>query len=403
MNTDLNLRLSASYLNRGEDKTDSMYHPWLHRLAVLTVVTTFILICMGGLVTSTNSGLAVPDWPTTFGYNMFLYPLSQTVSGFLFSIDPNLQIDLDNGNLSVGLRKGLEKNEISVSENVIISTEEQGSRWKLTDKANERTYTLIKSGERLDVYVHGVLYEHSHRLIGSIVGFLTIALMGSIWAKDARQWMKWLGVIALVAVIAQGVMGGLRVTNLSRVLAIIHACFAQAFFALTASLALFTSRSWLQTSAKIEVTDVSRLRNLSLITLGLIYIQFIFGAVLRHTGDRLDAHLLFAGLVTIHIFLLLRRILKNYPENSSFVRLILILSGLLAVQLTLGFGAYLAEFTAFGQEVAPVLAVIITTAHVAIGALMLVVSVILTLNVFQFTSRSEPIAGQELVSDEVSA
>lgn len=403
MNTDLNLRLSASYLNRGKDKTDSMYRPWLHRLAVLTVVTTFILICMGGLVTSTNSGLAVPDWPTTFGYNMFLYPLSQTVSGFLFSIDPNLQIDLDNGNLSVGLRKGLEKNEISVSENVIISTEEQGSRWKLTDKANERTYTLIKSGERLDVYVHGVLYEHSHRLIGSIVGFLTIALMGSIWAKDARQWMKWLGVIALVAVIAQGVMGGLRVTNLSRVLAIIHACFAQAFFALTASLALFTSRSWLQTSAKIEVTDVSRLRNLSLIKLGLIYIQFIFGAVLRHTGDRLDAHLLFAGLVTIHIFLLLRRILKNYPENSSFVRLILILSGLLAVQLTLGFGAYLAEFTAFGQEVAPVLAVIITTAHVAIGALMLVVSVILTLNVFQFTSRSEPIAGQELVSDEVSA
>ena len=154
-----------------------MYRPWLHRLAVLTAVATFILICMGGLVTSTNSGLAVPDWPTTFGYNMFLYPLSKTVSGFLFSIDPNLQADLNKGNLSIELRKGLEKNEISVSKNVIISTETQGSRWKLTDKANERTYTLIKSGERLDVYVHGVLYEHGHRLIGSIVGFLTIALM----------------------------------------------------------------------------------------------------------------------------------------------------------------------------------------------------------------------------------
>ena len=380
-----------------------MYRPWLHRLAVLTVVTTFILICMGGLVTSTDSGLAVPDWPTTFGYNMFLYPLSKTVSGFLFSVDPNLRADLDKGNLSAGLRKALEKNEISVSEDVIISTEERGSKWKLTDKANERTYTLIKSGDRLDVYVHGVLYEHSHRLIGSIVGFLTIALMISIWAKDERKWMKWLGVIALVAVIVQGVMGGLRVTNLSKVLAIIHACFAQAFFALTASLALFTSRSWLQTSVKIEATDTARLRNLSLITLSLIYIQFIFGAVLRHTGERLDAHLLFAGLVTIHIFLLLRRILKNHLEDSSFVRLTLLLSGLLAVQLTLGFGAYLAEFTTFGKGVFSVAGVIITTAHVAIGALMLVVSVVLTLNVLRLTSGSKLVASRGLVSDEVSA
>ena len=380
-----------------------MYYPWLHRLAVLTVVTTFILICMGGLVTSTDSGLAVPDWPTTFGYNMFLYPLSKTVSGFLFSIDPNRQTDLDNLNLSVKLRQALKKNGISVSKNVIISTEKQDSRWKLVDKVNERTYTLIKSGERLDVYVHGVLYEHSHRLIGSIVGFLTIALMVSIWARDARKWMKWLGVVALVAVIVQGVMGGLRVTNLSRILAIIHACFAQAFFALTASIALFTSRNWLQTSAKTESPDVSRLRNLSLITLGLIYVQFIFGAILRHTGQRLDAHLLFAGLVTIHIFLLLRRILKNHPENPSLVRPILLLSGLLVVQLALGFGAYLAEYTAFGGGVHPVAGVIITTSHVAIGALMLVISVVLTLKVFRIISGFEPATSRGPVSDEVAA
>ena len=380
-----------------------MYRPWLHRLAVLTAVTTFILICMGGLVTSTDSGLAVPDWPTTFGYNMFLYPLSKTVSGFLFSVDPNLQADLNTGNLSVKLRQALEKNEISVSENVIISTETQGSRWTLADKANERTYTLIKSGERLDVYVHGVLYEHSHRLIGSIVGFLTIALMVAIWAKDERKWMKWLGVIALVAVIAQGVMGGLRVTNLSRVLAIIHACFAQAFFGLTAGLVLFTSRPWLQTSVEVETTDFTRLRNLSLITLGLIYIQFIFGAILRHTGNRLDAHLLFAGLVTIHIFLLLRRILRDHPENPSLVRFALLLSGLLAVQLILGIGAYLVEFTAFAAGVPSVAGVIITTAHVAIGALMLVISVALTLSVCRFTSRAESVTSQGPVSDEVSA
>ena len=79
------------------------------------------------------------------------------------------------------------------------------------------------------------------------------------------------------------------------------------------------------------------------------------------------------------------------------------LSGLLAVQLTLGFGAYLAEFTALGAGVPPVVGVIITTGHVAIGALMLVVSVVLTLNICRFTSRTEPVGSRALVSDEVSA
>ncbi len=364
----------------------SMYHIWLHRIAVLTAVMTFILICMGGLVTSTDSGLAVPDWPTTFGYNMFLYPLSKTVSGFLFSVDPTLQTDLDEGNLSENLRSALENNEISISENAVISTEEEGRRWRLTDSENERTYTLIKSDARLDVYVHGVLYEHTHRLIGSIVGVLTILLLVAIWAKDDRRWLILLGAIALLAVIVQGVMGGLRVTHLSRALAIVHACFAQVFFGLTASLVLFTSRGWLQIWQRIEDAGASRLRRLSGITLVLIYVQFFFGAILRHTGTRLDAHLLFAALVTIHVFLLSGRVLRDYLGYLRLVRPVLVLSGLLAVQLVLGGAAYVAEFTSVGEVVSSSMSVIITTAHVAIGALMLVMSVVVTVSVYRLTS-----------------
>ena len=363
-----------------------MYHIWLHRIAVLTAVMTFILICMGGLVTSTDSGLAVPDWPTTFGYNMFLYPLSKTVSGFLFSVDPTLQTDLDEGNVSENLRSALENNEISISENAVISTEEEGDRWRLTDSENERIYTLIKSDARLDVYVHGVLYEHTHRLIGSIVGVLTILLLVVIWAKDDRGWLKLLGVIALLAVIIQGVMGGLRVTHLSRALAIVHACFAQVFFGLTASLVLFTSRGWLKVWQRIEGTSASRLRRLSGITLVLIYVQFVFGAILRHTGTRLDAHLLFAALVTIHVFLLSGRVLRDYLGYLRLVRPVLVLSGLLAVQLVLGGAAYVAEFTSVGEVVSSSMSVIITTAHVAIGALMLVMSVVVTVSVYRLTS-----------------
>ena len=350
---------------------------------------TFVLICMGGIVTGTDSGLAVPDWPTTFGYNMFLYPLSKTVSGFLLSIDPSLQSDLENGNLSENLRNALEVNEISISENVVISTEEDGGKWRLTDSGNERIYTLIASGGRLDVYVHGVLYEHTHRLIGSIVGILTIFLLVAIWAKDDRDWIKMLGVIALIAVIVQGVMGGLRVTHLSRTLAIVHACFAQVFFGLTASLVLFTSRDWAQTWPRIEGTGASRLKRLCGITFVLIYIQFIFGAILRHTGTRLDAHLLFAALVTIHVFLLSGRVLRDYLGYFRLVRPVLVLSGLLAVQLVLGGAAYVAEFTAVGKVVSSSVGVIITTGHVAIGALMLIMSVVVTVSVYRLTSTSQ--------------
>src|SRR5438132_5694691 len=141
---------------RGTNKAfvPSSFSLWPHRIAILLAGATFPLLFIGGLVTSKGAGLAVPDWPTTFGYNMFLYPWSRMVGG--------------------------------------------------------------------------ILYEHSHRLIGSAVGLLTIALALVLWRKESRPWLRWLGVVALGAVIAQGVLGGLRVVLLQQTLAIIHACFAQA-------------------------------------------------------------------------------------------------------------------------------------------------------------------------------
>ena len=291
------------------------YSPWLHRTARLTAGATFLLIVIGGIVTSTESGLAVPDWPTTFGYNMFLYPLSEMVGG--------------------------------------------------------------------------ILYEHSHRLMGSLVGLLTIALFVFLLVKDSRKWLKWLGLAALVAVIVQGVLGGLRVTQINRNFAIVHACLAQAFFALLCGIAWFTSRDWWQDNSEPLVASAQKLRRLSLITTGLIYMQLIFGAILRHTGSRLDAHLLFAFLVTLHIFLLVRRILEmKADEHGIGQSMPLLLLGLLIVQLMLGTGAFFAKLTAFGETFATALTVTITTAHVAVGALMLVSSFVLTLKIYRFTEAS---------------
>ncbi|MCG9126336.1 COX15/CtaA family protein [Candidatus Poribacteria bacterium] len=301
------------------------YNPWLHSIAVLTAGATFLLIVVGGIVTSTESGLAVPDWPTTFGYNMFLYPLSEMVGG--------------------------------------------------------------------------ILYEHSHRLMGSLVGLLTISLLVMLLVNDTRRWLKWLGLLALIAVIVQGILGGLRVTELSITLAILHACLAQAFFALLCGISWFTSRKWYNNSIQEESVEnnqnTKRLQRLSLLTTCLIYIQLIFGALLRHIGSKLSStlllyviigiHILFALLITLHIFLFLRRFFSMESKSPEIGgRLPLVLLGLVAVQIIFGIGAYLTRLTFIGETVSTVLTDLITTSHVAVGALMLVSSFVITLKLFRF-------------------
>ena len=311
-------------------KKQISYSPWLNRMAYLTAGATFLLIVIGGVVTSTESGLAVPDWPTTFGYNMFLYPLSDMVGG--------------------------------------------------------------------------ILYEHSHRLMGSLVGLLTIGLLVMLLVRDSRKWIKWLGFVAFIAVCVQGALGGLRVLldgpevtefshNLAIMHAMAHACLAQAFFALLCGICWFTSRDWVenqnQSKSTIDAVSAKKLRRLSLITTCLIYVQLIFGAILRHTGNRLDAHLLFAFLVTLHIFLLVKRFFSPSADTQRIGQsLPLLLLGLLAVQLILGTGAYITKLTAFGETASAALTDIVTTAHVAVGALMLMSSFVITLKIYRFTGTS---------------
>ena len=292
----------------------SFFSPWPHRLAVILACATFPLLFIGGLVTSLGVGLAVPDWPTTFGYNMFLYPWSKMIGG--------------------------------------------------------------------------IFYEHSHRLVASCVGLLTIALTLTLWLKEPRRWLRWLGVAALALVIVQGVLGGLRVVLLQPTLAILHACFAQAFFALTVSLALFTAREWLNPPQGAPLSDGGRLRRLAAITTALIYCQIVFGAMLRHTGARLDAHLLFAGLVAVHVILLLLRISREHGAATALMRPGYLLGGLLVGQLLLGALSYLAKFTAL-IPLPPGVLVLTTTTHLIIGALMLGTSLVIALRSFRLSQPAD--------------
>ena len=137
--------------------------------------------------------------------------------------------------------------------------------------------------------------------------------------------------------------------------------------------------------------------------MGLIYLQAIFGAVLRHTGDRLDAHLAFAALVTLHVVFMVIRITRHHADVPALTRPALLLFGLLMLQLALGTLSYMAKYTTvLHLTLNPI--VVITTTHLAVGALMLAASAVLTLRAFRFSgwSRGRSSTG-ELFAEQFSS
>jgi cytochrome c oxidase assembly protein subunit 15 len=183
----------------------------LHRMALLVAWATFPLIFIGGLVTSKGAGLSVPDWPNSYGYNMFLFP-------------PRL-------------------------------------------------------------WAGNIFYEHTHRLYASFVGLLTVVLAFWAWFGEKRMWVRVLGLSCLSMVIIQGVLGGLRVVLLKLNLAIVHACVAQLFFCLVMLMCVVTSKWWAdqhETQQPSESHSGRLLVRLAVITWIIVFAQLMLGATMRH-------------------------------------------------------------------------------------------------------------------------
>jgi cytochrome c oxidase assembly protein subunit 15 len=250
--------------------------------------------------------------------------------------------------------------------------------------------------------IGGVLYEHSHRLIASVVGFLTLLLALLLWLYERRRWLRWLGIAALALVILQGVVGGLRVVLVEETLAVLHACLAQAFFALAASLALFTSEEWKVDSPKRQLAGAGRIQRLSVFTTALIYLQGIFGAILRYQGAGFEAHLVLAALVVFHVLFLAARILNFHSGVSKLVPPVIALCGLMVLQLALGLGSYLGKFTPLATALPPLAVVVLRTSHVVTGALMLVTSLVLTLRSYRLLEAPETVWNRGFLSEQPS-
>jgi cytochrome c oxidase assembly protein subunit 15 len=237
----------------------------------------------------------------------------------------------------------------------------------------------------------GVLYEHGHRMLAGLTGILTFVLALWIWRVERRKWVCRLGLACALTVVAQAVLGGLTVLYLlPKVVVVGHACLAQLFFCMALTLAVVTSPSW-NCSAEAETPPIRspRLQHLCCVTTVAIFVQLILGAARRHRAFGLAPHLAGAVIVTVLVlFLAFNRLSRTLVWKRT--RLLMVL---LVMQLALGLASYLTRLRVPLGWQSDTTVISATTAHVAVGALLLGFSLSLALTVYRKLSfASKPLA-----------
>lgn len=283
--------------------------------AAVLACAVVLLLVSGGLVTGLEAGLAVPDWPNSFGHNMLLYPLRDMTGGIFF--------------------------------------------------------------------------EHAHRLYGMLVGTGTITLVVLVFINDSRAWLRMLSLVLLMMVIIQGVMGGLRVTELSISLAVIHGIFGQLVFVIAVLVASFATRLWMNgpPPRAHEATENDRALTVGLLV--VLLLQLLLGACLRHLqvfSEQADKLVLphwalfthiTVGLIAFALAILVGlRAWGAYPEVRVIHRLGQVIIVVVSIQLLLGLFALLVVMTRSGA-VPPLREVVMTSLHHAIGAILLALAALL--------------------------
>jgi cytochrome c oxidase assembly protein subunit 15 len=250
----------------------------------------------------------------------------------------------------------------------------------------------LSNGQFFPKMVGNLYWEHGHRMIAASVGFLTIILAIYLQLRERRTWVKRLGWIALALVIVQGLLGGLTVKmNLPLAVSSAHGTLAQLFFLTTVSLAVFTSRSWMDAPASVQEPGGISLRTLCVASLVLILAQLVLGATLRHSAEwdewlptsLLIAHITGAIIVTLSLSVTAMTVFLRHREEKFLTRPATIALGLLLVQLMLGVAAYITRAASpyDPQPLNPMITV--TVSHVACGALVFATTIVLTLRVFR--------------------
>lgn len=398
-----------------------LYRRLLHLCALAVAASVFPLIWMGGLVTSHVAGLSVPDWPNSYGYNMFLFPPSQWLGGIWYEHVHRLLGTL-SGFLSVSL--------------VLLA-------WGPSRTPLRRQFIGLFA---LAMWLAAGLTLGSQLAVGTgqdvlksqashvMVLFASLGLVGTVaWFAtqcDDRRWVRWLTIGQLLAICVQGTFGGLRVTEVNIELAMIHACFAQLIFSLTAFTALVMSKWWRTVDSRADAPEAGAGRfawRLGVLCFVLIFAQLVAGALMRHNHAGLaipdlplafgkllpptDAagleeantlrrwtwsmpdvtltqvwlhfsHRIGAVLVTLGLLAYAALVFWKLRHGRAVMATAAILLGLLTTQFTLG------VLTVYWKKPAD-----IASAHVAVGALtMMMTGVAIAITARRYARQRDPIA-----------
>jgi len=247
-------------------------NPWLSRFAMLLVAATFCLIFLGGMVTSVNAGLSVPDWPTSYGYNMFTFPIARWVGGIFFEHTHRLLASCV-GLMTTVLVAWTWRNRWAVPAALAVCAVATAAA------ALSLPHVASLSGPE-HALTRGLIVMHVN--IWSFAAAFVLVLLTTErdrW-RYGERWLQWLGFWAFLLVCVQGTLGGLRVTEVSTVLAMIHACAAQAFLCLTVVMAAALSPRWNEEASPSPVAKA--VKPLAWTLVAAIYCQLMIGAVMRH-------------------------------------------------------------------------------------------------------------------------
>jgi heme A synthase len=248
-----------------------------------------------------------------------------------------------------------------------------------------------------DKHNAGFLIEHTHRLVGWIVGACTIVLAVGLWLEAKKSSLRWLGWVALGAVIVQGLLGGFRVrlhALLGPNLALIHGVFAQVVFCILVGVMVLTSP---RRPGEVAEEDRGSLRRIAMFLVGVVFLQVVWGAMVRQDYGKVAArlHLLTAFGVAATAIWLVMGMTRRPTTWKAMRRLGILLTGLLIGQVFLGVEAWLSKFARgfyMELEAAPtVLQATFRTLHVVVGAGVLATSVAIVIRLGQTPARvSQP-------------
>ncbi len=318
------------------------YRRGLNRFAILLACCVIFLISAGALVTSTESGLSVPDWPLSYG-----------------SLNP----------------------------------------------PNWWTISTVRA-------------EHGHRLIAGTVATLTVLLAVWIGIRESRKWVRRLAYLAVAAVLTQALLGGLTVLFfLPTPVSVAHASLAQIFFCLTVTLAVVTSKFWLDAQHDHRIVEgAGRLFRTARAVTALVFLQIFLGAVMRHSGAGLAirdfplafgrlippnfdfpiaihfSHRIGALIVTLAVAFAVARAFRTGDGSVGLKRIAGVLATLVVIQVSLGAAVVLTAK-----------ATVPNTVHVATGAGVLATSLLLTLSSWRLSSVQERRAAAPASSVPASA